>query len=130
MSCYPPRHHECANMTYTRPHSSGGCPTLPRDGARVLKIGDGAEFRVNDERERESAWGRVRQVAHAGRMQGERRAVSEVRCGCRCPAAAPKRSGSSGVRVVHPVNNNFPDNNFSNNFSLFGNTFLARIYYV
>ena len=87
-------------MTYTRPHSSGGCPTLPRDGARVLKIGDGAEFRVNDERERESAWGRVRQVAHAGRMQGERRTVSARSVQCvdapRRKEAAQRKARESG----------------------------------
>ena len=58
--------------------SSAGVAVAGRDG-------DGAGA--------ESAWGRVRQVAHAGRMQGERRTVSEVCAVCRCPA--PKRSGSA-----------------------------------
>ena len=58
-------------------------------------------------------------------MQGERRAVSEVCAVVDAPRPRRKEAAQAAVRVVHPVNNNFPDNNFNNNF---GNNFLARIY--
>ena len=43
------------------------------------------------------------------------------------PRAEKKRLSARRVRVVHPVNNNFPDNNFRNNF---GNNFANNIFTV